>query len=180
MNGNNKRYLASLLGLFTILAIGAFIFITLYYQGDGEDGKPSIKPPPKPQIIQEEIKTKKVVAYVPKSYPKDNDIEITSQPIKVAINGKEHVIQNEEVKEEHKLENGKLVVEEERTIEIKLPEQKTQLKKGVYVEYEKETHNPIIGARISYQKKNYDVDLKIQLYNKRNDNEMTITYTKWI
>lgn len=129
---------------------------------------------PKETLATETISNTTEVAYVPKRHANDNDIEINRRPLKVAVNGKQHEIPTDTVKETQRLENGKVVVTEEQTINIEVPEQ-PRLKKGVYIE-------PIdkrLGVRLSYQSKNIDIDLKHDIYADKTDRKTTVTLTKW-
>lgn len=101
----------------------------------------------------------------------------------VSINGQKHEIPTDTVKEEHKLDNGKLVVTEEREVKLNLtiPEQ-PKFKKGVYIENDlsKGTQDINVGVRASYQTKSFDVDLKAELWTKKDkDKRITATVTKW-
>lgn len=120
--------------------------------------------------------------YVPKTNPKDSDVEVTTtpKPLVVSVNGVVHKVTNDTIKEEHKLDKGKLVVTEDRqvTLDLKVPEP-PRFKKGIFVETD-ENRNIASGLRLSYQTEPFDIDLKADLYNKKHDNRILITGTKWL
>lgn len=124
--------------------------------------------------------------YVPKTSPKDSDIEFVSnttdsEPIRVTVNGVEQEIPKSTVTESQKFEKGKLVVTEDRTvnIDLKIPEQ-PKLKKGLYVEQDvvpkKDT---AVGVRVSYQTQKVDADLKADIWRQKEDKKVTATVTRW-
>lgn len=120
--------------------------------------------------------------YVPKASPRDSDVEVTTtpKPLVVSVNGVVHKVTNDTIKEEHKLDKGKLVVTEDRqvTLDLKVPEP-PRFKKGVFIETD-ENRNIASGLRLSYQTEPFDIDLKADLYNKKHDNRILITGTKWL
>lgn len=120
--------------------------------------------------------------YVPKTSPRDSDVEVTTtpKPLVVSVNGVVHKVTNDTIKEEHKLDKGKLVVTEDRqvTLDLKVPEP-PRFKKGIFVETD-ENRNIASGLRLSYQTEPFDIDLKADLYNKKHDNRILITGTKWL
>lgn len=136
--------------------------------------------PVKPNTVQVDHKDTKQTTYqyVPKVSPTDNDVEFVSspKPIVVSVNGKRHEVEHT-VKEEHKLDKGKLVVTEERQVvlDLKVPEQ-PRFKKGVYIDTDKK-----VGVRASYQAKEFDIDLKADVWakDKNADKRITLTATKW-
>ena len=99
----------------------------------------------------------------------------------ITVNGERHEVSREAVVESQKLENGKLVVTEERaiTLDLKVPEQ-PRFKKGVYAETDTNDKNIMAGIRLSYQTEPFDLDLKADLYNKKDSNRITLTATKWL
>ncbi len=124
--------------------------------------------------------------YIPKAHPKDSDIEFVSkttdsEPIRVTVNGVQQEIPKRTVKESTKFENGKLVVTEDRqvNIDLKIPEQ-PKIKKGIYVEQDvvpkKDT---AVGVRVSYQTQKVDVDLKADLWRQKEYKKVTATVTRW-
>ena len=114
----------------------------------------------------------------------DTDVQFTTkqEPIVVNVNGKRHEIATDNVKEEHKLDNGKLVVTEvhEAVLDLTVPEQ-PRFKKGIYVETDFNNDKAITaGARLSYQTPKFDVDLKADLYSqKEHMKRTTLTATGW-
>lgn len=114
----------------------------------------------------------------------DTDVQFTTkqQPLVVNVNGKRHEIATDNVKEEHKLDNGKLVVTEvhEAVLDLTVPEQ-PRFKKGIYVETDFNNDKAITaGARLSYQTPKFDVDLKADLYSqKEHMKRTTLTTTGW-
>lgn len=114
----------------------------------------------------------------------DTDVQFTTkqQPLVVNVNGKRHEIATDNVKEEHKLDNGKLVVTEvhEAVLDLTVPEQ-PRFKKGIYVETDFNNDKAITaGARLSYQTPKFDVDLKADLYSqKEHMKRTTLTATGW-
>lgn len=151
---------------------------------------------PTPVINQAPIKVdhkqKQVTTfeYLPKAIDQttgvreDTDVEFTTkqQPLVVNVNGKRHELATDNVKEEHKLDNGKLVVTEvhEAVLDLTLPEQ-PRFKKGIYVETDFNNDKAITaGARLSYQTPKFDVDLKADLYStKEHMKRTTLTGTGW-
>lgn len=125
--------------------------------------------------------------YVPKTSPTDSDVEFVSntasnsEPIRVTVNGVQQEIPKSTVTESQKFEKGKLVVTEDRqvNIDLKIPEQ-PKLKKGIYVEQDvvpkKDT---AVGVRVSYQTQKVDVDLKADLWRQKEDKRVTATVTRW-
>lgn len=114
----------------------------------------------------------------------DTDVQFTTkqQPLVVNVNGKRHEIATDNVKEEHKLDNGKLVVTEvhEAVLDLTVPEQ-PRFKKGIYVETDFNNDKALTaGARLSYQTPKFDVDLKADLYSqKEHKKRTTLTATGW-
>lgn len=153
--------------------------------------------PKEPQIaptapIKVDHKQKQVTTfeYLPKAVDQttgvreDTDVEFTTKqsPLVVNVNGKRHELATDNVKEEHKLDNGKLVVTEvhEAVLDLTLPEQ-PRFKKGIYVETDFNNDKAITaGARLSYQTPKFDVDLKADLYSqKEHMKRTTLTATGW-
>lgn len=186
MSGDFKKIVYLIIGILLISLIGSILW-----------GYLSNAPQEPPKQIQQEIKkdqvkvdnkttTKTTYQYVPKTSPVDADVEVVSdpKPIVVSINGTKHEVPTDTVKETHKLDNGKLVVTEERQVELKLtvPEQ-PKFKKGVYIENDltRGTQDITVGVRASYQTREFDVDLKAELWTKKNDKDKRIeaTVTKW-
>ena len=124
--------------------------------------------------------------YVPKTSPTDSDIEFVSnttdsEPIRVTVNGVQQEIPKPTVTESQKFEKGKLVVTEDRTvnIDLKIPEQ-PKLKKGLYAEQDVvPKKDKAVGVRVSYQTQKVDVDLKADLWRQKEDKKVTATVTRW-
>lgn len=184
MSGDIKRGVHIAI-CFAIVALISFILWNFLMD------KPQEVQTVKPQIKQEEVKVDQKTTntttyqYLPKAVPTDADVEVVAktQPLIVSINGEKHEIPTDNVKETHKLEKGKLVVTEERQVELNLvvPEQ-PKFKKGVYIESDlsRGTNDLAIGVRGSYQTKEFDVDLKADLWTKKNrEKRIEATVTKW-
>lgn len=137
--------------------------------------------------VQTNLREANTIAYEPKRNANDSDIEIkqTQKPIVVSVNGKQHEVPTTTVKEDHKLDKGKLVITEEKQVKIDVvvPEQ-PRFKKGIYIENDMTNDKNLkVGGRLSYQTKALDVDLKADVYQtKRNNNhnQVTLTATKWL
>lgn len=184
MSGDIKRAIriACYVVFIGILAAGLWFYL---YQKSPDSIKPPEPPTSESVAVQHKTTNTTTYQYVPKVTPQDPDVEVLSKPkpITVAINGVKHEIPTDTVKEEHKLDNGKLVVTEEREVKLNLtiPEQ-PKLKKGVYIENDlsKGTQDINVGVRASYQTKDFDVDLKAELWTKKDkDKRITATVTKW-
>lgn len=180
-----KLVLYSIIGIcIFLLAIATFIHFAL-------GGHPQETPPvneDKTPPVHMEMKEQhtRSIHYAQKAKGEDTDIQIEDKqkPIVVSVNGKRHEIQTTKVKENHKFDNGKLVVSEERQVnlDITVPEQ-PRFKKGVYVETDTNMDNNIkVGARLSYQTKALDIDVKADIValHKDSDKRITITATKWL
>ena len=146
--------------------------------------------PKAPIHVENERKQTTTFEYLPKTVDpitgvrEDTDVQFTTkqEPIVVNVNGKRHEIATDNVKEEHKLDNGKLVVTEvhEAVLDLTVPEQ-PRFKKGIYVETDFNNDKAITaGARLSYQTPKFDVDLKADLYSqKEHMKRTTLTATGW-
>lgn len=146
--------------------------------------------PKAPIHVEQERKQTTTFEYLPKTVDpitgvrEDTDVQFTTkqEPIVVNVNGKRHEIATDNVKEEHKLDNGKLVVTEvhEAVLDLTVPEQ-PRFKKGIYVETDFNNDKAITaGARLSYQTPKVDVDLKADLYStKQHMKRTTLTATGW-
>lgn len=146
--------------------------------------------PKAPIHVEHERKQTTTFEYLPKTVDpitgvrEDTDVQFTTkqEPLVVNVNGKRHEIATDNVKEEHKLDNGKLVVTEvhEAVLDLTVPEQ-PRFKKGIYVETDFNNDKAITaGARLSYQTPKFDVDLKADLYSqKEHMKRTTLTATGW-
>ena len=183
-----KNWLKVLVPVILVVILGIVIY-NLY----NHDSKPLDTKPAPQGTVQVDQKTKQTTSfeYLPKSVDpttgvrEDTDVQFTSTqaPLVVNVNGKRHEVQTTNVQEEHKLDNGKLVVTEqhEAVLNLTLPEQ-PRFKKGVYVETDLNNDKAITaGARLSYQTEPLDIDLKADLYNsKQHMKRITLTATKWL
>lgn len=184
MFGRIKKVVFALILVLVVALIG-FILWNAYH-------KTPVQPKSVPKATTEttaQVTSKNTTTfqYVPKTYPKDSDIEFVSntasnsEPIRVTVNGVQQEIPKYTVTESQKFEKGKLVVTEDRTvsIDLKIPEQ-PKLKKGLYVEQDvvpkKDT---AVGVRVSYQTPKVDVDLKADLWRQKEDKRVTATVTRW-
>ena len=180
-----KLILYSIIGI-SIFVLAIATFIHFAFSGE-EDETPPVhedKTPPVHVAVKEQ--NKRTMHYVPKTKGEDTDIQFvdTPKPIVVSVNGKRHEVQTAKVKENHKFDNGKLVVAEERQVnlDITVPEQ-PRFKKGVYVETDtNKDKNVKVGARLSYQTKALDIDLKADIVSMQKDKDkmITLTATKWL
>ena len=167
-----------------VLALATFIHFAL--GGHPKEDTP-IQDNSQPTVkVEMKEQNKRTIHYVPKAIGEDTDIQIEDKqkPIVVTVNGKRHEVQTTKVKESHKFDNGKLVVSEERQVnlDIKVPEQ-PRFKKGVYVETDTNKDKAVkMGARLSYQTKELDIDLKADILSlqKNTDKRITLTATKWL
>lgn len=169
---------------FVIVAVLAYTFST-----HKSTTEPQIAPTA-PIHVEHERKQTTTFEYLPKTVDpstgvrEDTDVQFTTkqEPIVVNVNGKRHEIATDNVKEEHKLDNGKLVVTEvhEAVLDLTVPEQ-PRFKKGIYVETDFNNDKAITaGARLSYQTPKFDVDLKADLYStKEHMKRTTLTATGW-
>ena len=167
-----------------IVAVLAYTFNT--YKGHKEQQIA----PTAPIKVDHKQKQTTTFEYLPKAVDQttgvreDTDVEFTTKqaPLVVNVNGKRHELATDNVKEEHKLDNGKLVVTEvhEAVLDLTLPEQ-PRFKKGIYVETDFNNDKAITaGARLSYQTPKFDVDLKADLYStKEHMKRTTLTGTGW-
>lgn len=170
------------------VVIAILLGVVIYFINKHEDN-----PPPKPAVTSEapsdvvkfhnKETTKTTFEYLSKAVGEDTDVafERTEAPMVITVNGERHEVSREAVVERQKLENGKLVVTEERaiTLELKVPEQ-PRFKKGIYAETDTNDKNIMAGIRLSYQTEPFDLDLKADLYNKKDSNRITLTPTKWL
>ena len=184
MNGTVKNWLKVIVPVVIAILLG----VVIYFINKHED-----TPQPKPTITSEapsdSVKvnnketTKTTFEYLPKAVGEDTDVafERTEAPMVITVNGERHEVSREAVVENKKLENGKLVVTEERaiTLDLKVPEQ-PRFKKGIYAETDTNDKNIMAGIRLSYQTEPFDLDLKADLYNKKDSNRITLTATKWL
>lgn len=182
MNGMIKNILKIAIPVLVVLTL-AFITYSLLTKTH-EDATIKIQPVQQPNTVLVGSKDKNTTTfqYQPKESPTDTDVAFTrnEEPLIVTVNGERHEISRDKVTETSKLENGKLVVNEVRqaSIELKIPEQ-PRFKKGVFVETDTADRNIMAGLRLSYQTEPLDLDLKADLYNKKKDNRITVTATKW-
>ena len=181
MFGRIKKVVFALI-LVAMVAILGYILWHSYH-------KTPVPPKSVPRATTETITSKNTTTfqYVPKTHPKDSDIEFVSntasnsEPIRVTVNGVQQEIPKSTVTEYQKFEKGKLVVTEDRTVnvDLKIPEQ-PKLKKGIYVEQDvvpkKDT---AVGVMVSYQTQKVDVDLKADLWRQKEDKKVTATVTRW-
>lgn len=176
MSGDIKRIVYSCI---IIAFIGIVGFMAYQWVFVKETPKPTPTTSPKQEVqVKQKDTSKTTIAYVPKRNAQDNDVEITTshKPIKVSVNGKTHEVKGD-VKETHKLDNGKLVVTEERDIELnlKVPEQ-PRFKKGVYIDTDQ-----VVGVRASYQTKDFDIDVTADVWSRKHkDKEIRVMATKWL
>lgn len=185
MSGDIKRAIRIFVSVVLIGVLATGLWFYLYQKPPDTIQPPPVQTTSEPVVVNHKTTNTTTYQYVPKVTPQDADVEVLSKPkpITVAINGVKHEIPTDTVKEEHKLENGKLVVTEEREVKLNLtiPEQ-PKLKKGVYIENDlsKGTQDINIGVRASYQTKDFDADLKAELWTKKDkDKRITATMTKW-
>ena len=167
-----------------VLALATFIHFAL--GGHPNEDTPVQENSQPPVKVEMKEQNKRTIHYTPKAIGEDTDIQIEDKqkPIVVTVNGKRHEVQTTKVKESHKFDNGKLVVSEERQVnlDIKVPEQ-PRFKKGVYVETDTNKDKAVkMGARLSYQTKELDIDLKADILSlqKNTDKRITLTATKWL
>lgn len=172
--------LAALLFLGVFMGAFGVLYHYMTYDEPLSAPKETINEPVK--VTQKDQK-KTTFQYVPKAKQERTDVEIQTvqQPIVVAVNGRQHEVETTIVKEEHKMENGKLVVTEERQVvlDVKVPEP-PRFKKGIYVDHELNHKETTIGARLSYQTKEFDIDLKADVWGTKGaDTKIMLTGTKW-
>lgn len=180
-----KLILYSIIGIcIFVLAIATFIHFAL--GGDKQETPPVNEDKTPPVHMEMKEQRTRSIHYAQKAKGEDTDIQIEDRqkPIVVSVNGKRHEIQTTKVKENHKFDNGKLVVSEERQVnlDITVPEQ-PRFKKGVYVETDtNKDKNVKVGARLSYQTKALDIDLKADIVSMQKDKDkmITLTATKWL
>lgn len=178
------NYLKVVIPLLVVIGI-AFLSYSLLTHNDTKE-QPSVQPTQQEVVhIDNERKQTTTFEYLPKSVGEDTDVqfETTQKPLVVNVNGQRHEIATDNVKEDHKLDNGKLVVTEthEAVLDLRIPEQ-PKFKKGIYVETDLANDKAITaGARLSYQTEPLDIDLKADLYNsKEHMKRITLTATKWL
>lgn len=180
-----KLVLYSIIGIAVfVLAIATFIHFAL--GGDNQETLPVNEEKTPPVHMEMKEQRTRSIHYAHKAKGEDTDIQIEDKqkPIVVSVNGKRHEIQTTKVKENHKFDNGKLVVSEERQVnlDITVPEQ-PRFKKGIYVETDtNKDKNVKAGARLSYQTKALDIDLKADIVSMQKDKDkmITLTATKWL
>lgn len=182
MNGTMvklKNILKVLIPVLVVIGLGLIIW---FLNRPHETAPAVTKATPNTIHLNNAEKTTSTWQYLPKTTQADPDIEYTStqKPLSVSINGVKHEIPTDTVKETSKLENGKLVVTEEREVklDLKVPEQ-PKVKKGLYYEYDAVNHEETVGGRVSYQTEPFDVDLKAGYNLEQKDKMLTITMTKW-
>lgn len=183
MIGVTKKYVYTAIAcalVIVLLFIGYYWFTSSTHDHNTPKDSPvKITTPQKTVTIKNTDKNTSSYQYVPKVSPVDNDVEVVStpKPLIVSVNGQRHELPTNSVKETHKMENGKLVVTEEREVklDLKVPEQ-PRFKKGVYLDSDKKA-----GVRASYQTESFDVDLKADLWakDKNDDKKVLLTATKW-
>jgi len=181
-----KNWLKVIIPIVVLLIVATLAFTFCKHE---EPKEPQIVPtaPIKVDHKQKQVTT---FEYLPKAVDQttgvreDTDVEFTTKqaPLVVNVNGKRHELATDNVKEEHKLDNGKLVVTEvhEAVLDLTVPEQ-PRFKKGIYVETDFNNDKAITaGARLSYQTPKFDVDLKADLYSqKEHMKRTTLTATGW-
>lgn len=186
----NKHTIANWLKIIVPIVVVAVVAVLAYtFSTHKEPTEPQIAPTA-PIKVDHKQKQTTTFEYLPKAVDQttgvreDTDVEFTTkqQPLVVNVNGKRHELATDNVKEEHKLENGKLVVTEvhEAVLDLTVPEQ-PRFKKGLYVETDFNNDKAITaGARLSYQTPKFDVDLKADLYSqKEHTKRTTLTATGW-
>lgn len=186
----NKHTLSNWLKIIIPIIFVVVVAVLAYRFSTHEAPVESKYEPKAPIHVEHERKQTTTFEYLPKSVDQttgvreDTDVEFTTkqQPLVVNVNGKRHELATDNVKEEHKLENGKLVVTEvhEAVLDLTVPEQ-PRFKKGLYVETDFNNDKAITaGARLSYQTPKFDVDLKADLYSqKEHMKRTTLTGTGW-
>lgn len=180
MNGTVKNWLKVIIPVVIALLLG----IVIYFTNKHEDTPPITSEAPSDIVkLDNKETTKTTFEYLPKAVGEDTDVafERTEAPMVITVNGERHEVSREAVVESQKLEKGKLVVTEERaiTLDLKVPEQ-PRFKKGIYAETDTNDKNIMSGIRLSYQTEPFDLDLKADLYNKKDSNRITLTATKWL
>lgn len=185
MIGDIKKTIRIFVSVLFVGLLATGLWFYLYQKPPDSPQQPPVTTKKDPVVIDHKTTNTTTYQYVPKVTPYDADVEVVSapKPIVVSINGEKHEIPTGEVKESHKLDNGKLVVTEEREVKLNLtvPEQ-PKFKKGVYIENDlsKGTQDINVGVRASYQTKDFDADLKAELWTKKDkDKRITATMTKW-
>lgn len=177
-----------------ITVIGAFLFVLAlatwvhyavhrYDQDEIDHHQEQLKP----EMVKTQMKEERVrsIHYVPKAHNEDTDIAVVDhqKPLVVTVNGKRHEVPTKLVKENHKFDAGKLVLEEERQVnlDIKVPEP-PRFKKGIYVESDMTGAKELkVGARVSYQTKPLDIDVKMDIWRQQGKHkQITVTATKWL
>ena len=129
----NKHTLSNWLKII-IPVIFVVVVAVLAYRFSTHEAPVEPKYEPKAPIhVEHERKQTTTFEYLPKSVDpttgvrEDTDVQFTTkqQPLVVNVNGKRHEIATDNVKEEHKLDNGKLVVTEvhEAVLDLTVPEQ---------------------------------------------------------
>lgn len=181
-----KNWLKVIIPLILVIVVG---FLAYRFNTHEVPEEPTYTPMA-PIHVEHERKQTTTFEYLPKSVDpitgvrEDTDVQFTTkqQPLVVNVNGKRHEIATDNVKEEHKLDNGKLVVTEthEAVLDLRVPEQ-PRFKKGIYVETDFNNDKAITaGARLSYQTPKFDIDLKADLYSqKEHTKRTTLTATGW-
>lgn len=181
-----KNWLKVIIPLVLVIVVG---FLAYHFNTHKVTEEPTYTPKA-PIHVEHERKQTTTFEYLPKAVDpitgvrEDTDVQFTTkqQPLVVNVNGKRHEIATDNVKEEHKLEKGKLVVTEthEAVLDLRVPEQ-PRFKKGLYVETDFNNDKAITaGARLSYQTPKFDVDLKADLYSqKEHTKRTTLTATGW-
>ena len=184
MNGTVKNWIKVLVPVVIALLLGvAIYFINKHEDNQAPKSAVTSEAPLNTVKLDNKETTKTTFEYLPKAVGEDTDVafERTEAPLVITVNGERHEVSREAVVENKKLENGKLVVTEERaiTLDLKVPEQ-PRFKKGIYAETDTNDKNIMTGIRLSYQTEPFDLDLKADLYNKKDSNRITLTATKWL
>lgn len=186
----NKHTLKNWLKVIVPIVVLVGVAILAFTFCKHEEPKETQIAPTAPIKVDHKQKQTTTFEYLPKAVDQttgvreDTDVEFTTKqaPLVVNVNGKRHELATDNVKEEHKLDNGKLVVTEvhEAVLDLTLPEQ-PRFKKGIYVETDFNNDKAITaGARLSYQTPKFDVDLKADLYStKEHMKRTTLTGTGW-
>ena len=181
-----KNWLKVIVPIVILVGVAILAFTFCKY----DETKETQIAPTAPIKVDHKQKQTTTFEYLPKAVDQttgvreDTDVEFTTKqaPLVVNVNGKRHELATDNVKEEHKLDNGKLVVTEvhEAVLDLTLPEQ-PRFKKGIYVETDFNNDKAITaGARLSYQTPKFDVDLKADLYStKEHMKRTTLTGTGW-
>ena len=185
MLGRIKRVVFVLILVGVVAILGYILWHS--YQNTPVPPKPSVPKATTETTAQVTSKNTTTFQYVPKTSPTESDVEFVSntasnsEPIRVTVNGVQQEIPKSTVTESQKFEKGKLVVTEDRqvNIDLKIPEQ-PKIKKGIYIEQDVVPNkDTAVGVRVSYQTQKVDVDLKADIWRQKEDKKVTATVTRW-